>query len=204
MTLQKYYIIDNFYPNINYVRELAVASVYELKSSGYNWVGQSTKNKYFLPNFETYLTERLGFLLRKHNPMLNGFFRRSYENDLPKVCAHTDTVTGSNIKIFDSNVTYFTGILYLSLPEYCKDKIGTYLYKHKPTGKMCVENYNDLIVSKKDAHDKNAWEITDSIEMVYNRLLLINADYFHNPGDSFGDNEINCTYKQIFSLVNFR
>lgn len=95
--------------------------------------------------------------------------------------------------------SHWSGILYLSLPEDCGG--GTEFYRHLPTGTDHVpltpdalketgySSYDDLRaqILDKDALDRSKWELTMTVPMRFNRLVLLQAQYWHTSGLGFGD-----------------
>ncbi len=98
---------------------------------------------------------------------------------------------------------FYSGILYLSLPEHCKG--GTEFFRHKRTGLERVPNdpvevtkagypdINMLIedVVNRDTMNKAKWERTMLIPMRFNRLILFSPWLFHNSGAAFGTSPEN-------------
>lgn len=98
---------------------------------------------------------------------------------------------------------FYSGILYLSLPEHCKG--GTEFFRHKRTGLERVPNdpvevtkagyadINGLIedVVNRDTMNKAKWERTMLIPMRFNRLILFSPWLFHNSGAAFGTSPEN-------------
>lgn len=98
---------------------------------------------------------------------------------------------------------FYSGILYLSLPEHCKG--GTEFFRHKRTGLDRVPNdpvevtkagyadINGLIedVVNRDTMNKAKWERTMLIPMRFNRLILFSPWLFHNSGAAFGTSPEN-------------
>lgn len=93
---------------------------------------------------------------------------------------------------------FYSGILYLSLPEHCKG--GTEFFRHKRTGLERVPNdplaittagYGDINaliedVVNRDTLHKAKWERTMLVPMRFNRLILFSPWLFHNSGAAFG------------------
>ena len=96
--------------------------------------------------------------------------------------------------------SHWSGILFLSRTEDCRG--GTEFYRHVPTGTDRVpttieelraigySSYDELQreVIERDALDRSKWEMTMSLPMRFNRLILLQAQYWHTAGPSFGDN----------------
>jgi hypothetical protein len=95
--------------------------------------------------------------------------------------------------------SYWSGILYLSRPEDCRG--GTEFFRHLPTGTdhlpLTQEALNDTgyetyealkeQILDKDVHDRSKWELTMTVPMRYNRLVLLQPQYWHTAGPGFGD-----------------
>lgn len=196
MNAEKFYIIDDFYDDPDYVRQIALSSTYDiLPTNNGNWVGVSTNNSYVVQNLDAKISKHVKFHVRTKVPTRNGFFRRSFQGETTRHFVHTDTPPGGSSKI------HYTGVLYLTPPEYSNGYRGTNFYRHKISGKIRVDTPNEFNIMKDDMLIPDLWELTDSIDFVYNRMLLIHGDYFHSPGDNFGSTINDCTIKQIFAFV---
>lgn len=93
---------------------------------------------------------------------------------------------------------FYSGILYLSLPEHCKG--GTEFFRHKRTGlervptdlpaiqKAGYVDINALIedVVNKDTSQPAKWIREMTVPMRFNRLILFSPWLFHNSGKAFG------------------
>jgi hypothetical protein len=96
--------------------------------------------------------------------------------------------------------SHWSGILYLSRPEDCQG--GTEFYRHLRTGTDRVpmeseglnaigySDYKELQhdILDKDAFDRSKWELTYTLPMRFNRLVLLQPHYWHTSGAGFGDN----------------
>ena len=94
---------------------------------------------------------------------------------------------------------HLSGVLYLSRPEDCRG--GTEFYLHKRTNtdrrpmspsdlkEMGYGSYPELIkdVLHTDGRDRSKWELTMSVPMRFNRLILFQPQYYHTAGPGFGD-----------------
>ena len=95
--------------------------------------------------------------------------------------------------------SHWSGILYLSRPEDCQG--GTEFFRHIRTGTDRVpmdsesleaagySSYKELQhdILDKDALDRSKWELTTTIPMRFNRLVLLQPHYWHTSGPGFGD-----------------
>ena len=92
-----------------------------------------------------------------------------------------------------------SGILYLSRPEDCQG--GTEFYRHLPTGTdhapftregleaLGYSSYRELSAGmlEGDGQDRSKWELTMTVPMRFNRLVLQQPQYWHTAGPGFGD-----------------
>jgi len=99
--------------------------------------------------------------------------------------------------------SHWSGILFLSRPEDCRG--GTEFYRHIPTGTDHVpmtpealkatgySSYEDLQheILDRDALDRPKWELTMTVPMRFNRLILLQPHYWHTSGQAFGDSVEN-------------
>jgi len=97
----------------------------------------------------------------------------------------------------------WTGVLCLNRPEDCRG--GTELYRHIPSGtdRMPIDDASlraagyasheemQEEILEKDALDRSKWEMTLSVPMRFNRLILIQPKYWHTAGPGFGDSVQN-------------
>jgi hypothetical protein len=95
--------------------------------------------------------------------------------------------------------SYWSGILYLSRPEDCQG--GTEFYRHIPTGtdqaptdvtslnNMGYFSYPEMRqeILERDAFDRSKWELTMTVPMRFNRLVLLRPWLWHTSGPGFGD-----------------
>jgi hypothetical protein len=93
---------------------------------------------------------------------------------------------------------FYSGILYLSLPEHCRG--GTQFFRHKRTGlervptdplQMVAAGYSDINqlieeVVNQDTLKPAKWERSLTVPMRFNRLILFSPWMFHNSGPGFG------------------
>ncbi|GAC1654598.1 MAG: hypothetical protein NVS9B15_15330 [Acidobacteriaceae bacterium] len=95
--------------------------------------------------------------------------------------------------------SHWSGILYLSRPEDCQG--GTEFFRHKRTNtdrvpmdtdslrEIGYSSYEELQhdILDQDALDRTQWEHTMTIPMRFNRLVLLQPNYWHTAGRGFGD-----------------
>jgi hypothetical protein len=99
--------------------------------------------------------------------------------------------------------SFWSGILYLSRPEDCQG--GTEFYRHIPTGTdevpRTIEDINAFgyasssemshQILEKDGGDRSKWELTMTVPMRFNRLVLLRPWLWHTSGPGFGDSVEN-------------
>jgi hypothetical protein len=106
--------------------------------------------------------------------------------------------------------SYWSGIVYLTLPEHCRG--GTEFYRHKELGsdrapiydsevaefgvQSCARFTQDII--KRDGKDASKWEHVMTIPMRFNRCVLFRPWFWHTSGESFGDRGENARLIQLF------
>jgi len=94
--------------------------------------------------------------------------------------------------------THWSGVLYLSRPDDCRG--GTEFYRHRATGLERVprdqrqlrdagfSSYDDLRTAMHEEElDHSKWELTMTVPMRFNRLVLLQPQYWHTSGPGFGD-----------------
>jgi hypothetical protein len=95
--------------------------------------------------------------------------------------------------------SHWSGILYLSRPEDCRG--GTEFYRHLPIGTDRLpmdqpsleaagySSYDEVRrdILEIDAFNRSKWELTMTVPMRFNRLVLLQPHYWHTSGPGFGD-----------------
>lgn len=193
------YIFDDFYADPYSVREFALNCDYTLtaptkwkhNNETVLWQGYATDSIYKERTIDSRVSKLLGKPYRSDNT--SGFFRLNSENDQDGYFTHTD---GLPVK----DKINFTGVVYLSLPEYCENKIGTIFFKHKRTGKIKLETVQDYSVTLGDLKDSDSWEVYKTVDLKFNRLILLNKTLFHAIGDSFGRTKESSRLAQILNF----
>jgi hypothetical protein len=110
---------------------------------------------------------------------------------------------------------YWSGILFLSRPEDCSG--GTDFFRHIPTrtdrvpdtpGGLAAMGYSSYEalqrqIIDKDSLDRSKWELTMTVPMRFNRLILLRPWLWHTAGPGFGDSLENgrLVYLMFFNLA---
>ena len=171
------YIIDNFYSDVDQVREFALSQEYPVNG---NYPGKRTKsflNDSMKETIESIVLPFYGKVINWSEDSYTGSYQYTTSRDRSWI--HAD------------QTTKWAGVCYLTPNAPLSS--GTGLFKHKPTGlTMAPKNpdgsYNMEILNEiyKDAQDMTKWELVDRIGNVYNRLVLYRGDHFHISLDYFG------------------
>lgn len=103
------------------------------------------------------------------------FARHSFSDMTPPHWAHSDKTMGD-----------YTALIYMNeAPEHIDD--GTYLVKHTKSGifKHPPKPEDQKLVMN-DSNKRNKWTITDHMKAQFNRCVILNSDYLHAAGPSYG------------------
>jgi tetratricopeptide (TPR) repeat protein len=100
-------------------------------------------------------------------------------------------------QVIHCDATDWAGIIFLT-PD-APPKTGTWLMKHKETGKTHRdEGLDDVFIGNEAQWDINPFEKIDDIGNVYNRLILWNGRHLHTAGSYFGESIQNSRLYQVF------
>lgn len=171
------YIIDNFYSDVDAVREFALQQDFSVRG---NYPG---------PRTQTFLNDSMKDTIESVvKPMYGNV---TYWSDEQYTGAYQYTTSRDRSWIHADQTTKWAAVCYLT-PD-APLSAGTGLFKHKPTGlTMAPKNedgsYNKELLQQiyKDSQDMTKWEMVDRLGNVYNRLVLYRGDHFHMSLDYFG------------------
>jgi hypothetical protein len=179
-------VIDDFLPNANAFRELALKQRYALKGP---YPGLDSVEKTRIDGLDDLVSTLVYQQVRAP-------WTKNYAHGNFRIALATDDDGPARIHIDES---HWSGILYLSRPEDCRG--GTEFYRHLPSGtdhapfteaELIASGYStydelDAEILDRDALDRSKWELTTVIPMRFNRLVLQQPQYWHTAGPSFGD-----------------
>lgn len=195
-----YLIVDDFYDNPHAVREAALHTDYARMADGANYPGDNSA--------DTFEVEGLNDLVSNliHEPVMG----------TPGTghCRFRIATAGAESRarfwMHVDGESYWSGIVYLTLPEHCQG--GTEFYRHKELGsdrapiydseaaeygaKSCVQFTQSVL--KKDSNERGAWEHIMTVPMRFNRCVLFRPWFWHTSGPSFGDRGENARLIQLF------
>lgn len=179
------FVIDDFLGNPEAVRQEALSLNYSVRG---RFPGLNSAEKIRLQGLENVVSALVREPVRA--PWTDDFSHASC-----RLALASDDQPG-RIHIDQS---HWSGILYLSRPEDCQG--GTEFYRHIPTNTDRVpmdpeslrsigySEYKELQrdILDKDALDRSKWELTYTVPMRFNRLVLLQPHYWHTSGAGFGD-----------------
>ena len=171
------YIIDDFYSDVDEVREFALKQDFSVRG---NYPGPRTKS---------FINDSVKETIED---VVKPFYGNvKYWGDEEYTGAYQFTTSRDRSWIHADQTTKWAGVCYLT-PN-APLSAGTGLFRHKDTGlTMAPKNkdgsYNDELLSKiyNEAQDMTKWELVDNLANVYNRLVLYRGDHFHMSMDYFG------------------
>ena len=171
------YIIDDFYSDVDVVREFALQQDFSVTG---NYPGPRTKS---------FLNESVKETIE--NVVKPFYGNVTFWGDGEYTGAYQFTTSRDRSWIHADQTTKWAAVCYLT-PN-APLSAGTGLFKHKATGlTMAPRNadgsYDDELLAEvyKDAQDMTKWELVDNVANVYNRLILYRGDHFHMSMDYFG------------------
>ena len=181
-------IIDDFLGKPEVVRKRALGLKYEGQGA---YPGRNSIERIRIEGLEEEVSSIVQERLCEPNPLeSHGKCRLTLASDNEPGRIHVDP-------------SFWSGILYLSRPEDCQG--GTEFYRHIPTGTdevpRTIEDINAFgyasssemshQILEKDGRDRSKWELTMTVPMRFNRLVLLRPWLWHTSGPGFGDSAEN-------------
>ena len=178
-------IQDDFLSDPYAARRLALALDYDPAFKQGNYPGLLSTAPLTVGGLEDGVSRLVGTAVRPQPGTTHGHCRLTLAGDKGLSGVHIDPC-------------FYSGILYLSLPEHCRG--GTDFYRHKRTGldrvptnpidivRAGYDDINRLIeeVVNQDTNKPARWERSFTVPMRFNRLVLFSPWMFHNSGRGFG------------------
>lgn len=162
------YVLDDFHPFPDVVREHALLQEYE------DWLGpdgQVYKRicRTEVPGIRQMLEGLLGPI-----DMLGMGYRLNYNEEEPNAAIHSDVGWGTHALVY-----------YIS-----KGMSGTAFWTHTKTGTHRIDLGDEWLLEQinKDWNDEKAWKIRKFVEMRYNRAIIYESALYHSryPFKAFG------------------
>ncbi len=185
MPLPSLIIIDDFLTDPLLARNKALALDYDPKFKDGNYPGLLSTEPLPIPGLDEAVTGTIGAAVKPQPGTSHGHCRLTLAKDKGLSGVHIDPC-------------FYSGILYLSLPEHCRG--GTDFFRHKRTGLDRVPgdmagvkaagyaDPNRLVedVVNADTLKPSRWEKQFTVPMRFNRLILFSPWMFHNSARAFG------------------
>ena len=172
-------IVDNFYRNVDEVREFALQQDFDVDG---NYPGHRTKsfmNQSVADNISEILGAEMDWDPENFEDSYSGAFQYTTQDD--RTWIHAD------------RWNTWAGVCYLTPNAPVSG--GTGIFRHKESGLSTAPRFEDgtrneelLDVIYEDARDYTKWDMTSMVGNVYNRLVLYRGDLFHASLDYFGRN----------------
>ncbi|MEL7110116.1 MAG: DUF6445 family protein [Pseudomonadota bacterium] len=178
-------VIDDFLDNPLAAREQALKLGYPTGTQRGNYAGTTSERPLKISQVSESVSKRVNYRLKGADGTLHMHTRLTLRGDKGRTGVHIDPC-------------YYSGILYLSLPEHCKG--GTDFYEHRKTkldrvpnrpadlmaaGYPSVNAFVEGVVNK-DTFRAERWTRAMRIPARFNRLILFSPWMFHNAGPGFG------------------
>jgi hypothetical protein len=198
---QSMIVVDEFYPEALKVRKAALALDYPPPSPAQNHAGRNSAKRLMVQGVDDAVSGIVGQPLIGNMKTAHGHCRITLEAD------------GSRFNIHIDEDTEWAGIVYLNLPEQCRG--GTDFFRHKPTaserapiteaelGAFGAATVQDAIakVLEADSNDPDKWELTMTLPMRFNRLVLFRPWLWHTAAGAFGDSDETGRLIQLFFFI---
>ncbi len=198
---QQIIVVDDFYDDPSEVRNIALTVDYpEHKKMVYS--GRSSSKALMNQQIISIISRLVAHPVMPSKKSANGHFRMSFAKDKPAQDIHVDP--GRD----------WAGVLFLNLPEHCQG--GTSFWRHKELGLERMpddpaeialygfKSFEDMRLSliQGDGLDRSKWELSMTVPMRFNRLVLFRSWLWHSHTVNFGDHPENARLTQVF-FFNF-
>jgi len=195
-----YLIVDDFYDNPQAVRNAALHTDYARMVDGANYPGDNSAEAFEMEGLNDLVSNLV------HEPVVGS----PQTGHCRFRIATAGAESAARYRMHVDGESYWSGIVYLSLPEHCQG--GTEFYRHKELGsdrapiydtevaqfgsKSCVQFTQSVLA--KDSNNSSAWEHVMTVPMRFNRCVLFRPWFWHTSGLSFGDRGENARMIQLF------
>lgn len=158
--MQNIIVIDDFYQNVNQVRELALSMEFNVTGNYPGTRTQSTNNDSIKPLLEKFTQSKISFWPEEYNLAFQ-------------------SVTKDESTWIHRDKTVWAGVIFLS-PD-APVESGTAFYRNKKSNYYeywdgCKVDYND---SYEDSSNVDLWDEHCFVGNVYNRLVLYRGYLYH-------------------------
>lgn len=182
-------VVDDVVSDPHAFRQLAMNAVFPDDERFHYFPGRNSNRRFGVPALDDYVAHLTGQAVRPHMDSLHATFRVCLADEDGEGGVHADDC-------------HWTGVLYLTRPEDCRG--GTSFYRYKANGQSRVPIYEEdwdhwrmsreqlfQDVMIRDGKDMSKWELTQHVEMKFNRLVLFRPWLWHRAGPGFGTSTEN-------------
>lgn len=178
-------VIDNALTEPQVLRQLALQANYPTLDQPHYHSGRNSERRFQLEGMDGFISHLTGQQVAPDFSSVHAKFRICTEGEEGSGGVHVD-------------LCHWTGILYLTLPEHCKG--GTSFLRHRASGQTRSPVYpedwekwggieRDKLsheVMIQDGKDMSKWEVTQRVDMKFNRLVLFRSWLWHMAEPGFG------------------
>ena len=203
-------VIDDFYNNVDSVREFALAQDFYIKGNypgarTENFINESTKNQIqdiiypYSGNVTNWMDDQPKDLLHfaQSDNVQNNPYLHKDETSTEKGTGYTGAFQISYASdrswIHTDDNNNWAGVLYLT-PD-APTVGGTGFYRSKINGSIYGQNDNDV---GPYGQDKSKWDLVNEVHNIYNRLILFRSDQWHTSMEYFGNDNETGRLTQVF------
>jgi hypothetical protein len=195
-----YLIIDDFYDDPHMVRNAAMHADYEPRIGEVYYPGDNSVRALEIDGLNDVVSRLVQEPVMRTPHTAHCRFRM----------AMAGAEAEASLRMHVDGANYWSGIVYLSLPEHCRG--GTEFYRHKELDSDHAPLYDREVtqfgydscalftqdLTKKDSNDASKWEHLFTVPMRFNRCVLFRPWFWHTPSESFGDRPENARLIQLF------
>jgi len=179
-SIPSYIVVDNFYEDVDAVREFALKSNFQYHPN--NHKGKRSDTCYRFDGLKERFEEIIG------KKVIN--WEKYGTNGCFQYC-----IAGEQL-VYHIDKQQYAGVLFLT-PN-APVQSGTCLFRSKHTKKMKVADNEHNIVFKNGFLDSTEFELIDQIGNVYNRIVLFDSRTIHAATEYFGNTMENGRLFQLF------
>ncbi len=182
---KSFVMIDDFYPNPDEVRRLALQDDYPDVQGQITFPGRNSKRKFVVEGLDRFMSQLLGepVVAADRPGAFHGQFRVTLAGEPSRYKVHADP-----------SYMWWVGLVYLNLPQQCQG--GTVFYRHKALDSDRVPLHQEDLTRvgvgsvaellQRDGNDLSCWEQIMNVPMRYNRAVLYRPWLWHTATDGFG------------------
>ncbi len=198
---QSIIVVDDFYPEPEEMRKAAIALGYPPPSPVQNHSGRNSAKRLIVQGVDDAVSGIVGQPLVGNLKTSHGLCRITLAADESRFNVHID------------EDTEWAGIVFLNTPDQCRG--GTDFFRHKPTGSERAPITEDELgvfgaatvqeaiaqVLEADSNDPDKWEVTMTLPMRFNRLVLFRPWLWHTAAGAFGNSDDTGRLIQLFFFI---